>query len=331
MNKRLPDCLIDLHLHLDGSLDVSTVRQLAMIQDIDIPLYDEILTKELTVSPDCHDLNEYLEKFQFPLSLLQTPEALKLAAFQLKEKLQEQGLIYAEIRFAPLLHRQKGMSIEEVVDAVCSGWKYSDFKAGMILCCYRGDDLEDNLETVRVARKYLGKGVVAIDLAGAEALFPNEMYEEVFKLARELGVPFTIHSGEASGPKSVWKALQFGTKRIGHGVRSTEDPELMKKLAEEGITLELCPTSNLHTCIYSDIKQFPLRKLLDNNIRVTVNTDNMTVSGTTVRDEFNKLIEAFDLKDEEVKQLLINSAEAAFLPQQEREELKRAVISAFAE
>ncbi len=328
--KRLPDCLIDLHLHLDGSLDIDTVEQLSLIQNIEIPTDEQELKKEITVSPDCKDLNEYLEKFKFPLKLLQTPSALKLAIYQLVEKLKSQGLIYAEIRFAPLLHTRKGMSIEEVVDVMSNAIQYADMKANLILCCYRGESEEDNREVIRVAKKYLGRGVCAIDLAGAEALFPNEMYQYCFDYARELGVPYTIHSGEAAGPQSVWKALEYGAARIGHGVRSVEDESLLDELRKKGVTLETCVTSNIQTCIYSDISQFPLRKLLDKGIKVTVNTDNMTVSGTTIRDEFDKLRKQFDLSDEEIRKLLINSAEAAFISEEEKEELKKVINAAFA-
>ncbi|MBR0137007.1 MAG: adenosine deaminase [Erysipelotrichaceae bacterium] len=328
--RKIPDCLIDLHLHLDGSLDIDTVEQLSLIQNIEIPTDEEELQKEITVSPDCKDLNEYLEKFKFPLKLLQTPAALKLAVYQLVEKLKSEGLIYAEIRFAPMLHTEKGMTIEEVVDVTSNAIRYADMKANLILCCYRGASEQDNREVIRVAKQYLGKGVCAIDLAGAEALFPNEMYKYCFDYAQELGVPYTIHSGEAAGPQSVWKALEYGTKRIGHGVRSCEDDDLMDVLAERKITLEMCPTSNLHTCVFPSLDRYPIRTFLEKGIRVTVNTDNMTVSGTTVRQEFEKLIDQFDLSDDEIRKMLINSAEAAFISDQEKEELKRVINAAFA-
>lgn len=313
--------LIDLHLHLDGSLSVKSVKELAALQNISIPDGEE-LTKQLRVNDDCKDLTEYLEKFAFPGMLLQTKEAIALSVYNLEEELKEQGLIYAEIRFAPQLHTQKGLSQTEVVEAAVEGLKRSDFSANLIVCCMRGNDNhEENLETVRVAKEFLGKGVCALDIAGAEALFPTENFGDLFALARELGVPFTIHAGEADGPKSVYKALEYGAKRIGHGVNSTQDENLLKKLADEGITLELCPTSNIHTCIYEKIEDYPIRKLMEAGVKVTVNTDNMTVSNVNLGSEFNKLIAAFGLTDDEIKDIARNSVNACFADEETKKEL----------
>ena len=243
--------LIDLHLHLDGSLSLASVKELVVLQDIEIPDNDKELLEKLQVSEGCRDLNEYLEKFDFPCSLMQTPIGITTAVRNLEAELAAQGLIYAEIRFAPQLHLQKGMTQSEVVAAAVKGMGQGALKSNLILCCMRGkDNHEANLETVRVAKDFLGKGVGAIDLAGAEALFPTADFAELFVLAKELGVPYTIHAGEADGPESVYKALEFGTKRIGHGVRSLEDRALVQRLAAEGITLELCPTSNLNTSMF---------------------------------------------------------------------------------
>ncbi len=305
--------LIDLHLHLDGSLSVKSVKELAALRNIEIPEKEEELLKLLRVNDDCKDLTEYLEKFAFPGKLLQTKEGLALSVYNLQEELKEQGLIHAEIRFAPQLHTLEGLSQREVIEAAIDGLDRSDFSAELILCCMRGNDNhEANLETVKLAKDYLGKGVCAVDIAGAEALFPTENFGDLFALARELEIPYTIHAGEADGPKSVWKALEYGTKRLGHGVRSLEDPALIEKIASEGITLELCPTSNLHTCMFPCIEEYPLRKLMEAGVRVTINTDNMTVSNVTLGSEFRKLIAAFDLTDEEIKNIARNSVRASF-------------------
>ena len=184
----------------------------------------------------------------------------------------------------------------------------------------RGEDNHaENLETVQVAKDYLGQGVCAVDLAGAEAVFPTENFEQLFRLAAELEVPYTIHAGEADGPQSVVTALEFGTKRIGHGVRSCENADLMKVLAQNGITLELCPTSNLNTNIFERLADYPLRELMQAGISVTVNTDNMTVSGTTLEQEFQALIDTFSLKEGELQQLVRNAAEASFADEQTKQ------------
>ena len=305
--------LIDLHLHLDGSLSLESVRDLAGMQNIPVEPDDEKLLRMLQVGPDCKDLNEYLEKFAFPGSLLQKPEAITRAVENLRKELKDQGLLYAEIRFAPQLHLLKGLTQRQVVEAAVEGLKADGVKAELILCCMRGDrNHEENMETVRLTAEFLGKGVCATDLAGAEALFPNPGFEDLFGLARELKVPFTIHSGEALGPESVYQALAFGAKRLGHGVRSVEDPNLLKRLAEEQVTLELCPTSNLNTNIFASIEDYPLLALMDAGVRVTLNTDNIMVSGVTLQSEWEKVIRTFGLSGDQILTLQKNAAEASF-------------------
>ena len=305
--------LIDLHLHLDGSLSLESVRDLAKMQNISVESDDEKLLKMLQVGPDCKDLNEYLEKFAFPGSLLQKPEAITRSVENLRKELKDQGLLYAEIRFAPQLHLLKGLTQRQVVEAAVEGLEADGVKAELILCCMRGDrNHEENLETVRLTAEFLGKGVCATDLAGAEALFPNPGFEDLFALARELKVPYTIHSGEALGPESVYQALAFGTKRLGHGVRSVEDPALLKRLAEEHVTLELCPTSNLNTNIFASIEEYPLAALMNEGVRVTINTDNTMVSGVTLQSEWEKVVRTFGLTDDQILTLQKNAAEAIF-------------------
>jgi len=315
--------LIDLHLHLDGSLSLATVKKLAQMQDIAIPEDDTLLLEKLQVSADCRDLNEYLEKFAFPVSLLQTKQALCEAAYRLAEELKEEGLLYAEIRFAPQLHTQKGLSQSEITAAVLEGLHKSDFRCALILCCMRGDqNLAENLETVRVAKEYLHQGVCAVDLAGAEALFPTHTFESVFSLTRKLNVPCTIHAGEADGPQSMYKAIEFGAKRIGHGVRSVQDKDLMALLADKKITLELCPTSNLNTHIFEDLSEYPIVQLMAAGVRVCLNTDNITVSNVTLRSEMQKIADTFNLDHSTLRTLALNAAEATFADEDTKAWLK---------
>lgn len=320
------NCFIDLHLHLDGSLSVPAVRKLADIQGIALPEEDKVIHDMLAVSEGCRDLNEYLTKFEFPCSLLQTEEAISTAVDILGEELKAQGLIYAEIRFAPQKHCLKGLDQERVVAAAIEGMKKWDLRSNLILCCMRGrDNREENMETVRVAEKYYGKGVCALDLAGAEALFRTEDFSDIFTAAKAKGIRFTIHAGEAAGAESVWKALELGAIRIGHGVRSAEDESLLNRLAEEGIALELCPTSNLNTAVFHDLKEYPILAMMKKGVKVTVNTDNMSVSRTTLRREYRDLIETFDLTCEQVKRLMMNSAEVSFADEGVKRELKEKI------
>ena len=304
---------IDLHLHLDGSLPAETILRIAKEEGIRLPADTaKGLKPYICEGMDCKSLNEYLRCFDTVLKVLQTERGLCQAARELGENLKVRGLRYAEVRFAPQLHCQKGMSQEQAVTAVLSGLSKSqedsDIRLRTILCCMRGqDNKKANLQTVRLASRYLGKGVVAIDLAGAEALFPTADYEEEFALARKLGVPFTIHAGEAAGPASIRKAA-----RIGHGVRAIEDEELMELLASREIPLEMCPISNLQTKAVEKITDYPLRTYLRRGIKVTVNSDNMTVSDTWVGKEFQYLADSYGLTEAEAEQLLANAHFAAF-------------------
>ena len=327
--------MVDLHLHLDGSLTPEDILSLAETAGVTLPCVDaESLRPLLQAEPDCKSLAEYLEKFDLPLQVLQTEETICRAVYLLTKHLSEDGLVYGEIRFAPQLHLQKGLTQQQVVAAAVEGLNraVAEFQipAQLILCCMRmADNQKANEETVRVAKNFLGKGVCAVDLAGAEAAFPTENFTDVFALAKALDVPFIIHAGEAAGPESVWQALKLGAKRIGHGVRSIEDAALVATLGEQKIPLETCFTSNLQTKAVKDAKSYPLQAFLEQGLAVTVNTDNMTVSGTNLVTEYRLLQEAFGLSEEALLQLACNGADGAFLPNKEKEYLKAKIRNTF--
>lgn len=319
--------LIELHLHLDGSISPDMARELARLEGRDLDLSDGELASRLSVSEGCRDLNEYLEKFAFPCSLLQTSEQLSVSVRMLRRELEAEGVLYSEIRFAPQKHCERGLTQREVVEAALEGLAGPGTEASLILCCMRGDDTrEQNLETVRVAAECLGRGVVAVDLAGAEALFPTEGFADVFALARELGVPFTIHAGEAAGPESVRSALSMGASRIGHGVRAVEDPTLLAELAARGIPCELCPTSNLNTCIFGSYEDVPLRAFLAAGVPVSVSSDNRSVSRTSAAREMEALIAAHHLTDDEVRAILRSSVDAAFADETTKARLRDRIL-----
>lgn len=324
--------MIDLHVHFDGSLPIETILKLAEKQNISLPASTpESLRSYVSVPLSCKNLNEYLEKFDLPLSLLQTREGIAEAMCDTIKAFAKQGLWYVEIRFAPQLHCQRGLSQEDVVQAAIEGMKAgmegTELKVQLILCCMRGDDNEeDNKETVRQAAKYLGDGVCACDLAGAEALYQTEKFASVFALAREHKVPFTIHAGEADGAESVRTAIAFGASRIGHGVRALEDKELLQLIKEKGIVLECCPISNLQTKAVENIKDHPIISYLHEGILATVNTDNTTVSGTSIHQEWRLLDETFALTEKDKQQLLLNAVDGAFLEEPEKQKLREKVM-----
>lgn len=314
--------LVDLHLHLDGSLSVDSVKELMQLQGIKNSYSDAELLNKLRVSDGCKDLNEYLEKFDFPLTLLQTKEAIGRAVYNLLEELKQQGLIYSEIRFAPQLHTNNGLSQEQVVAAVIDGMKRSELSSNLILCCMRGaDNHAENIETINVAGDFLNRGVAAVDLAGAEGLFKTRNFRDIFELASLKNIPFTIHAGEADDFTSVEDAVSFGAKRIGHGVHSVENKELLAKLAERGIALELCPTSNLNTNIYKDISEYPIRELMDAGVIVTVNTDNMMVSNTNIKRELEILADEFGFNEADIRKFERNAVECSFADEKLKKKL----------
>ena len=308
--------MIDLHLHLDGSLRPETVKELLVDEGIDLSL--EEVRGMLTVSKDCKDLNDYLRTFEYPVKVLQKAANIERVVMELGMDLHAEGLTYAEVRFAPLLSTAAGLTIDEVVEAAIRGAvaameECRGFRMGLILCCMRGDNHEANLETVRAAGKYLGNVVCALDLAGAEALYDTDLFEDEFRLARELGVPFTIHAGEAAGPESIWKALEMGAKRIGHGIRCIEDDTLVEYLARHEIPLEICPTSNMQTRVFGDMDEYPLKELFVMGVHTTLNTDNRTVSDTDLKSEREFAKKYCRMTDEELDAMEEYSRQAIFL------------------
>lgn len=309
--------MIDLHLHLDGSLRPETVRELLHRDGIDFS--SEEMRTRLTVPDDCKDLNDYLRTFDYPVKVLNNGEALERAVRELGEDLFHQGVTYAEIRFAPLLSAGKDLSVDEAVKAAVKGAmaaenEFSQLKIGIILCCMRGDFHGQNIETVKAAHKYLGDYVCALDLAGAEALYPTDLFEEEFKLARKYNVPFTIHAGEAAGPESIWKALELGASRIGHGIRCIEDDVLVDYLARHEIPLEVCPISNMQTRVFGDMEEYPLKELLMRGVHATLNTDNRTVSNTDLLKEQKFIKKYCRIDDKDIELMREYSRKAAFLP-----------------
>lgn len=319
--------LTDLHLHLDGAISVASASELVTLSGVreytdfrgvrhPIPAVED-LGNALAASPDCRDLAEFLTRFALPGALLQTRECLSAAAFSLCRELLAIGVGYAELRFAPQLAISRGLAMKDAARAVLDGMRRSGLRSSLILCCMRTPVSEAaavrlNEETVEVAAEMRGEGVAALDLAGAEAAFPTRDYAGLFRRAVALGLPFTIHAGEADGPDSVLAALDFGAKRIGHGVRALEDPSVVARLARERIPLELCPTSNLVTGVFPSIEDYPLRRLMDAGVVVTINSDDPTVCRTNIRREWELVTKTFSLSAEEIRSLEDNAVRSAF-------------------
>lgn len=322
---------IDLHLHLDGSVLPETMWELAKVEGIEMPADDlRGFQDYLVESANCQNVNEYLERFELPLQLLQTPEALRLVTKELVLLLQSQGLVYAEIRFAPQLHTRRQMNQEEAVVAVLEGVKEAEPKTisiGILLCAMSFGDAqknkEENLETVDLAAKYLGQGVVGIDLAGYEGMCPLADFSYIFEKADLHDLPRTVHAGDSAGPQSVWDALSFGTKRIGHGHRSIEDKALVQHLIDNDVTLEICPTSNIQCQTQPSYEAHPIKALYDLGVKVTVNTDNMVLANVDLAHEYRVIIETMGFTKADLIQLNINAAEASFMSPEKKLEVSR--------
>lgn len=321
--------LIDLHVHLDGSIPLSAATQLAEEAGLDFSLAE--LQEKMQVPAHCQDLNQYLATFELPLKLMQSAQGIRTVAKAFHEQLDTEGILYAEPRFAPGSLTAGGLSQQEVLEAALAGRAdffaenpQSELHTAYIICAMRGigEELKHkNEESIDLAAEYHGKGVVAADLAGAEALFATENFSSLFAEAQRKDVPFTIHAGEAAGSESIKAALRLGAQRIGHGVRSLEDVSVIQDLKAANIALEICPTSNLQTRIFESIERFPLEQLLDAGLTVTVNTDNMTVSNTTLSHEFELLQQHCGLDKNTARELAENAARAVFSDSSEKDRL----------
>ena len=321
--------LIDLHVHLDGSIPLPAAAQLAADAGLDFSLAE--LKEKMQVPAHCQDLNQYLATFELPLKLMQSAQGIRTVAKAFHEQLDAEGIIYAEPRFAPGSLTAGGLSQQEVLEAALAGradfyaeHPQSELHTAYIICAMRGTGEElkhKNEESIDLAAAYLGNGVVAADLAGAEALFATKNFSSLFAEAQRKDVPFTIHAGEAAGPESIKAALKLGAQRIGHGVRSLEDAGVIQDLKAAKVALEICPTSNLQTRIFESIERFPLEQLLDAGLTVAINTDNMTVSNTTLSREFELLQQHCGLDKNTARELGENAARAVFSDSSEKDRL----------
>lgn len=316
--------MIDLHLHLDGSISLTDYKKLANKYDIDL---GENFPNNVIVPEDCPSLTDYLTRFALSGQIMQTKEAISYLTKSLVKRLYDMGYIYAEIRYAPLLHLEKGLTQKEVVQASLDGLEEGlkecpGFEAGLILCCMRHAPEEVNMETIEVANLFKDTRVVAVDLAGDETLHPASYYSRIFAKAKKYGLNITIHGGEATGSDEVLMAIENGATRIGHGVHLSLDPKTIEIVKKNNVCFEFCPTSNLQTKSLQSYESVPLMGFIKNGIPVTINSDNMTVSDTDAKKEMSIMKKTFNLKKEDVEDLLLNSINHAFTSDSVKAKLK---------
>lgn len=298
---------IDLHCHLDGSMTLESVRTL-LGRDVQMP--------ELRVSEGCQSLAEYLQKFDLPLECLQSPEGLKLSAKEFLLSLQSDNVKYVEVRFAPQLSTTQGMNCGQVLEAVLEGLKEAKEVCGIhsevIACMMRHHVEEKNLQMLKECREFLGEGLCAVDIAGDEAGFPTKNFYPLFESAKRLDYPFTIHAGECGDVNSILHAVEFGAKRIGHGIAMRGNTQVQKLLAKKRIGVEMCPISNYQTKALQPGAVYPIREFEKNGVLVTVNTDNRMVSDTSMTKEMMFLQTQFGITEEEFRKYQFHAVETAF-------------------
>ena len=319
---------VELHLHLDCSLSYSVIKQL------DPAMTEEDYRRDFVAPPRCSDLVDYIRRAEKALEYMQTRDQLRAVTLDLFDQLKADGLIYAEIRFAPLLHMVKGLSPTEIVEAVESatreGIERTGVEAGLILCTLRHYNDEQSMTTVKLVEAFQGTRVVGFDIAGDEAGYPVQAHVSAFEYAKEKGLSCTAHAGEACGPKSVWEVLQhFRPSRIGHGVRSSEDAALMQHLKDHDIHLEVCPTSNLQTNIYERIEDHPADRILRTGVSMSVNTDARTATPTTLSDEYALLNRVFGWSLTDLKRCNLEAVRHCFATPELKERLRQQIEAGY--
>ncbi len=337
--RRAPKVL--LHDHLDGGLRPATIIELADETGHELPSTDEAaLAAWFHRGAARRDLPLYLETFEHTVGVLQTEAALHRVAREAAEDLAADGVVYAEVRFAPELHVERGLSPDAVVEAVLAGFADGSANAGIevrtLLTAMR--TTARSLEIAELAVRHRDAGVVGFDIAGQEAGYPPTRHLDAFQYVMRENFHITIHAGEAFGLPSIWEAVQFcGAERLGHGVRIVDDvafdgdgePRLGRLAAfvrDRRVPLEMCPTSNVHTGAAASIEQHPIGLLRDLRFRVTVNTDNRLMSDVTMTRELRRLNDAFGWGLDDFEWLTMNAVKSAFAPFDDRLRLIEDVV-----
>ncbi len=314
--KALPK--VELHCHLDGSLSHSLIEK---------RLGRSVDPSELSVTNDCQSLAEYLEKFDLPGQCIMDREGMEAAGYDVLQTMHRENVVYAEIRFAPMLSVSEHMNAAQTIEALLRGLERGKQDFGVdynVICCaMRHHSEEMNLSMLKAAREYLGSGVCAADLAGGEAAFPMSGFMNLFAEAKRMGMPFTLHAGECGNAQNIMDSIEAGAARIGHGIAMRGHSDIKKIVKKNHIGIEMCPISNLQTKAVANEAEYPLREFLDEGIAVSINTDNRTVSKTSLTKELEFCQEHYGLTNEEVILVMKNAVDTAFLTEADKDGLYR--------
>lgn len=307
---------MDLHCHLDGSVRPQRIRDALAAEGEPIPAdFDHWIA----VEEDCPSLTAYLRCFDLPLRWLQTPEGLEAAVVDLLWDAKAEQTRYLEIRFAPTLHLDGGMTYEQVFQALAKGKARGEAETGVcvqfIVCAMRHHSRAQNLAMLEAAKEFYPQLICAADLAGDENAFPTTCHIDFFRRAAALGIPFTIHSGETGNVENIRTALDLGACRLGHGIAMAGDSALQERCIAAGVGIELCPTSNFQTKAALGWETYPLQSYLQKGLKVCLNTDNRTVSCTDLNREYLRAREEGGCSRADVLALLRNACEVSFAPE----------------
>ena len=325
----------ELHCHLDGSLSLPTIRQLAAMANIDLPASDEELKHHVTAPAHCENLLDYLEAFDYIRPLLQTKEALTLAAYDVAKQAALENVLYIEVRFAPELSMDQGLTVPETIDAVCEGLRQAQDEFGItakaLVCGMRQSDQELTSSILAEANQVTDQDFVGFDFAGDEHHYPPQAIEALIQQVNSYNRPMTLHAGECHCPANVTQSMAYGIKRNGHVTLLAYEPELLKEFVKNGVTGELCLTSNLQTKAATTVADFPYLKMKEAQAHISINTDNRTVSDTDLTKEYTLYHRHFHTTPADFYQHNVDAIQASFASDEEKQELLTKLEKAYAD
>ncbi|MFS9341108.1 adenosine deaminase [Streptococcus australis] len=325
----------ELHCHLDGSLSLPTIRQLAAMANIDLPASDEELKHHVTAPAHCENLLDYLEAFDYIRPLLQTKEALRLAAYDVAKQAALENVVYIEVRFAPELSMDQGLTVPETIDAVCEGLRQAQDEFGIVakalVCGMRQSDQELTSHILEEANQVSDQDFVGFDFAGDEHHYPPQAIDALIQQVKSYNRPMTLHAGECHCPANVVQSMAYGIKRNGHVTLLADEPELLKEFVKNGVTGELCLTSNLQTKAATTMEDFPYLKMKEAQAHISINTDNRTVSDTDLTKEYALYHLHFHTTPADFYQHNVDAIQASFASDEEKQELLTKLEKAYAD
>ncbi|MFC4653320.1 adenosine deaminase [Lactococcus nasutitermitis] len=317
---------VELHCHLDGSLSLACIKQLAKNDGQSLPATDAEILEKAQAPETTRNLLEYLQRFDFVLPLLQSYRNLEIAAYDVVQQAAKDNVKYIEIRFAPAQHLQKNLTLEEAVEAVIAGLARAeqdfDITANALICGLKHQPLSELEKLLPLFDTISDEKLVGFDLAGDEVNYPEIKFEKIISAAKNSNIHITLHAGECPHcEQNIIDAVELGATRIGHGVMSKDITAYWETLIEKNIVLEMAPTSNFQTKSITALADYPFKKFYDAGLHVTLNTDNRTVSNTNLQQEYTKIADWYDFQVSDFEKINHYAIDGAFIPEIEKIQL----------